>query len=179
MASYQNFVSLSICEDQMLLFAMPSLTTKNDAAYLKKMCCLIVAHWDQLPFLSPIVTPLPTIKASSSISLISLYKVFIIWMPIISTPKYIAGSRKLVQNASGGQFLPKPCLSQIHAKELLTQAPQEFHRICNIHTSCYIKIIVEIHKGLRKFSYKCLKVPYCLKEPCNTVWQIITSYDHP
>jgi hypothetical protein len=56
MASYQNFVSLSVCEDQMLLFAMPSLTTKNDAAYWKKMCCHIVAHWDQLPFLSPIVT---------------------------------------------------------------------------------------------------------------------------
>jgi hypothetical protein len=47
-------------------------------------------------------------------------------MPIISTPKYIAGSRKLVQNASGGQFLPKSHLSQIRAKELLTQAPQEF-----------------------------------------------------
>ena len=42
LASYQKFVGLSICEDQMLLFAMPSLTTKNDAAYLKKMCCLIV-----------------------------------------------------------------------------------------------------------------------------------------
>ena len=47
-------------------------------------------------------------------------------MPITSRPKYIAGRRKLVQNASGGQFLPKLHLSQIHAKELLTQAPQEF-----------------------------------------------------
>jgi hypothetical protein len=61
MASYQSFFSLSVCdlsvcEDQMLLFAMPSLTIKNDAAYLKKMCCCIFAHWDQLPFLSPLVT---------------------------------------------------------------------------------------------------------------------------
>ena len=77
-------------------------------------------------------------------------------MPIISKPKHIVGSRKSVQNASGGQFLPKSHLSQIHAKELLTEAPHEFHRICNIHIICQIKLFVEIHKDLRKFSYKCL-----------------------
>jgi hypothetical protein len=89
-------------------------------------------------------------------------------MLIISTPKCIAGRRKLVQNASGRQLLPKPHLSQIHAKELLTQAPQEFHIIWNIYTSCYIKIIVEINEDLRKFSYKCIKHPCCFKELYNT-----------
>src|ERR1700676_4060382 len=100
-------------------------------------------------------------------------------MPIMSTPKYIAGSRKLVQNASEGQFLPKPRLSQIHAKELLTQAPQEFHRICNIHTSCYIKIIVEIHKDLRKFSYKCLKVPYNTVQLCGSIMILYGRMNDP
>ena len=69
---------------------------------------------------------LPNIMTSSSIYFISLYKVFIIWMPIISKSKYILGSRKSVQNASGGQLLSKSHLSQIHGKELLTQAPHEF-----------------------------------------------------
>ena len=69
--------------------------------------------------------------------------------------------------------MSKSYLSQIHAKKLLTQAPHEFHRICDIHTSCYVKIIVEIHEDLRKFSYKCLMDPYCLKEPYMTVRTLV------
>jgi hypothetical protein len=68
----QNFISLLICEDQMLLFAMPFLTTKNDAASLKKICCLIVVHWDQLPFLSPIVTPWYFILSNIKVHIIYL-----------------------------------------------------------------------------------------------------------
>ena len=106
----------------------------NAFSYHQKWCRIleenVLLYFCTLGSIAFFVTPChhcysihPNIMTSSSIYFISLYKVFIIWMPIISKSKYILGSRKSVQNASGGQLLSKSHLSQIHEKELLTQAP--------------------------------------------------------
>ena len=75
----------------------------NTFSYHQKWCCIleeiVLLHCCTLGWIAFLVTHclhyysiFTDIMASSSISLILLYKVFIIWMPIISKLKYIVGS---------------------------------------------------------------------------------------